>query len=103
MYSVREVAEKIGAEIVGDESIELKGLAGVEEAVPGDLAFIANKKYLRFLETTRASAVIAASGTTSDRVTLLLHPDPYFAFMNAVMLFHVRRPRGQVRSLHRPG
>jgi UDP-3-O-[3-hydroxymyristoyl] glucosamine N-acyltransferase len=81
----------IGAEIAGDESIELKALAGIEEAVPGDLAFIANKKYLRFLETTRASAVIAASGTTSDRVTLLLHPDPYFAFMKAVALFHPQK------------
>jgi UDP-3-O-[3-hydroxymyristoyl] glucosamine N-acyltransferase len=91
VYSVREVAEKIGAEIVGDESIELKGLAGVEEAAPGDLAFIANKKYLCFLETTRASAVIAASGTTSDKVTLLLHPDPYFAFMKAVMFFHPQK------------
>lgn len=91
VHSVREVAEKIGADIAGDESIELKDLAGVEDAEPGDLAFIANKKYLCFLETTRASAVIAASGTSSDKVTLLLHPDPYFAFMKAVMLFHPQK------------
>ena len=91
MYSIREVAEEIGAEIVGDDSIELKGLAGIQEAAPGDLAFIANKKYLRFMETTRASAVIAAFGTTSERLTLLLHRDPYFAFMKAVRFFHPQK------------
>lgn len=87
MFSVREVADRIEAEIAGDSSIRLKTLSGVEEAGPGDLTFIANRKYLRFLQTTRASAVIAAHGTTSDRVTLLLHSDPYLAFMKAMRMF----------------
>jgi len=69
----------------------LTGLAGIQDAGPGDLTFVANKKYLPYLKTTNASAVIAASGTTSDRLTLLLHPEPYFAFMQAVRIFYPAR------------
>lgn len=96
--SAGKIADKIGTEVAGDGSVELTGLAGIETAAPGDLTFIANRKYLHYLDTTRASAVIAASGTTSDRVTLLLHPDPYFAFMKAMKLFF--SPRVYHPSIH---
>lgn len=87
-YSAREIAEKIGAEVVGDGAVELTGLAGIEDADSGQLAFVANKKYLRYLATTRASAVITGTDVHSERLTLLVHPDPYFAFMKAIRIFH---------------
>jgi len=87
-YSAREIAEKIGAEVVGDGSVELTGLAGIEDAHPGELAFVANRKYLRYLATTHASAVITEADVHSEQLTLLVHPDPYFAFMKAIRIFH---------------
>ena len=36
-------------------------VAGIEQAGPGDLTFIANPKYQSFLHTTRASAVLVTS------------------------------------------
>jgi len=91
IYTAEEIAGKIGAEIRGDSSVELVRICGIEEAGHGDLTFIANNKYRHFLNSTGASAVIAASGTDCDRMTLLLHADPYFAFMKAVEMFNPGR------------
>jgi UDP-3-O-[3-hydroxymyristoyl] glucosamine N-acyltransferase len=69
-------------------TIEIRGVAGIQQAQPGDLAFIANAKYQTHLATTHASAVIvgehaAAAGT---QAALLRCRDPYLAFARAVGL-----------------
>lgn len=97
-HTAHEIAEKIGAEVSGDDTIELTRLAGIEDAQPGDLAFIANRRYLRYLDTTSASAVIVGTDVRSERVTLLRHPEPYFAFMKAVRIFHP--PRRYAPGIH---
>ena len=55
---LREIAAILHAETMGDDAVEIKRVAKIEEAVKGDIAFIANPKYEKFLGTTHASAVI---------------------------------------------
>jgi len=56
--TLKEIAEVIGAEVAGNSDTVITGVAGIEDAREGDITFIANSKYLPFLSTTRASAVI---------------------------------------------
>ena len=42
----------------GDAAIEIRRVAKIEDAGPGDLTFLANPKYAAKLATTKASAVI---------------------------------------------
>ncbi len=87
-----ELAERIGAKLHGDGSIELTSAATLEEAQAGQVSFLSNLKYAEKLETTNASAVIVATSINSDRVTLLKSNDPYFAFRQAVVtLYGFRR------------
>ena len=51
--------EWIGCTCPGDGSLNLVRVATIEQAGPGDLTFLANMKYARALDRTRASAVIA--------------------------------------------
>jgi UDP-3-O-[3-hydroxymyristoyl] glucosamine N-acyltransferase len=90
-FSAAEIAQLIGAEVSGDGAVRLSSIAGVESAVQGQLAFVANRKYQKYLTTTQASAVIVSPDTVCQRTTLLLHPEPYFAFMKAMRLFHPPR------------
>ncbi len=90
-FTARELAEKIGADVSGDDSVVLTRLSEIEAAGPGDLSFIANKKYERYLDSSDASAVIVGISMSSDRLTLLLHDDPYLAFMKATRLFNPPR------------
>jgi len=82
-YKLSDVAMLIGAEIIGDPGITISNIAKIEEAASGDLSFIANPKYLKFAETTNASAIIVSREfvTTRTDITLLKVDDPYYSFL----------------------
>jgi UDP-3-O-[3-hydroxymyristoyl] glucosamine N-acyltransferase len=60
-------------------------VAGLEEAGPGDLTFLANPRYSTHLGTTKATAVIVAPGQETPR-PCLLSDNPYLTFARAVAL-----------------
>ena len=85
---LRELAEKLGCRLVGDGEVEVRGLAPIQEAGEGDLAFMVNPRDLPKLEASRASAVILKEeGPRSSKPALLTH-DPYLTFVQALSLFH---------------
>jgi UDP-3-O-[3-hydroxymyristoyl] glucosamine N-acyltransferase len=84
---LKDIAEILKGELVGDGSIEISGLAGIEQAQAGDLAFLANPKYKKFLETTKASAVIVPWEITAAKVPLIRHQNSYLAFCKALEIF----------------
>ena len=90
---VDELANEIGAQVVGDASAQITSAATLEDAQAGQVAFLANPKYARQVEATHASAVIVAPSVnqTAGGPTLLKTPDPYFAFMKAVIRLHGHR------------
>ena len=55
---LQELASYTGGEVVGDGDIEIHDVMKIEEAADGTIAFLANPKYAKFLEQTKASAVI---------------------------------------------
>ena len=80
-FSLAEIASWINAVVDGDETLEITGLAKIEEARPGELTFIANPKYEKYIADTAASAVIVANNFSGSNKTLLRCADPYYAFM----------------------
>ena len=86
-----ELASRVGAQLVGDGSIDVTSANTLEEAGEGQVSFLANPKYAPQLETTKASAVIVGPGATSTRLALLSSLDPYYSFMQAVVLLHGHR------------
>ena len=91
--TVEELAKQIGAEVVGDGSVEISSAATLEEAQTGQVSFLSNPKYAKQVDATGASAVIVAPSVQVDNgdVTLLKTTDPYYAFMRAVVLLHGHR------------
>ena len=84
-----QLAQRIGAKVVGDGSAQVNGCAAIESAGPDELTFLANSKYVDFLQTTRAAAVIIDPKTPCpDRMVRLVADDPYFAFRNAMIELH---------------
>jgi len=80
--------------------VEIVRVAGITQAQPGDLTFVANTKYLSELATTRASAVILGrdNGAGPRPPCAVLHADdPYSAFAHAVALF--MRPATPARGI----
>jgi UDP-3-O-[3-hydroxymyristoyl] glucosamine N-acyltransferase len=87
--TIAELANQIGAEVVGDGAAAITSAATLEDAQAGQVSFLANPKYTKQLEATRASAVIVAPSTRAvSNTTLLKANDPYYAFRQAVVKLH---------------
>ncbi len=85
---LREIAARVGGTVTGDDETEITRLNAIEAAGPGELTFLANPKYAAALATTSAAAVILREAPPGDPRPFLLHPDPYFAFSQALRLFY---------------
>ncbi|MBD3307388.1 UDP-3-O-(3-hydroxymyristoyl)glucosamine N-acyltransferase, partial [candidate division KSB3 bacterium] len=73
--------------VIGAPQTVISSVAGIEDAQPGQITFLANPKYHPKLEHTAASAVIVAPNVTAPNVTLLQVPNPYLAFAKILTLF----------------
>jgi len=86
--SLQELAEQIDATVEGNATVRVVGMATIETAGPTEVTFVANRRYLKHLETTRAGAVILGPGVVCDRLPVLRCADPYLGFAKALRLFH---------------
>jgi UDP-3-O-[3-hydroxymyristoyl] glucosamine N-acyltransferase len=85
--TLRELAERVGCRLEGDGTLEIRRVAAIADAGPGDVTFLANPKYAQALATTRASAVIARPDVSAGPCPMLRTDEPYLAFARAVGLF----------------
>jgi UDP-3-O-[3-hydroxymyristoyl] glucosamine N-acyltransferase len=86
--TLRELAERIGAELIGDGGIVVESVGSIDDGRPGQVAFLSNPRYARHLETTAASAVIVKPQVVSDHVALLRMNEPYYGYSLAATLLH---------------
>ena len=86
-YTLNQLAEKIGAEVMGDGSCPIKRLATLANAETGAIAFLSNKKYQEQLSQTNASAVILAKDSVEQCPTnALVMDNPYLGFARIAQL-----------------
>ena len=89
-----EVAQKLGCRLEGPPDLNIRGVAGIEHAEPGQITFLANRRYFPLLKTTRASAVLIEDGIPLERepalpaLAALRSSNPYLAFAHAIELFY---------------
>ncbi len=89
---ISELATYLKAAVVyaGDDldQIEVKGVAAIAHAKPGDLTFLGSMAYIAHLATTQASVLIAREAQSSFKGPQLIHKDPHFAYAKTSLLFH---------------
>ena len=89
-----ELAQKLGCRLEGPPELEISSVAGMEHAGPGQITFLANRKYFALLKTTRASAILLEEGVAIEReasqppLAALRSTNPYFAFAQAIEFFY---------------
>jgi UDP-3-O-[3-hydroxymyristoyl] glucosamine N-acyltransferase len=91
-----ELAEYVGGRVCGDPKISIKSASTLGRAAEGDISFLTNRKYEKQLRTTKASAVIVGKETAAAAVPLLIADDPYYAFMQIMVLLHGHRKHEKV-------
>jgi UDP-3-O-[3-hydroxymyristoyl] glucosamine N-acyltransferase len=92
IFRLAELAARVGGEVVGDGELRLEGVAGLEEATPAQVSFLANRKYRRLFEQSRAGVVVVEpEEQIPDGRTLLRVRNAYLAFAKITTLFHPPR------------
>jgi UDP-3-O-[3-hydroxymyristoyl] glucosamine N-acyltransferase len=93
-----DLAQHLGATLVGDPSLRITGVAAIDTASLGDLTFVANPKYAAQARTTKASAVLVEPSFTQIPAATLRIDNPYLAFARAIELFY--QPPTYVPGIH---
>ena len=93
-----ELARVLQAELRGNPKVEITGVAGIEEAGPEQITFVANPKYAALAKTTRAGAILVAPDFPEVPVVTLRLKNPYLAFARAVDIFY--RPPAWPEGIH---
>ncbi len=70
-YTLREIADLIGAKLEGDPSREVRGLASIEEASAKDITFVADARRAGKLAQSAAAAVIVGNDFAGQAANLL--------------------------------
>lgn len=95
--NLKEIADLVGGELVGDPAIAISGVAGIKEAKEGEITFLSNDKYVSYLQETRASAVITSKEAVPGSKPLIRTQNPSWAFTQVVS---VLRPFKAPRVTH---
>jgi UDP-3-O-[3-hydroxymyristoyl] glucosamine N-acyltransferase len=89
-----ELARQLDARLEGSpenpapETIEIKGVAGIEEAGAHQVTFVANPKYAALTKTTKAAAVLVTEDFPAIAAATLRTANPYLAFARAIEIFY---------------
>jgi UDP-3-O-[3-hydroxymyristoyl] glucosamine N-acyltransferase len=84
-----EIAKVLNATLEnGDPETEISGVGGIEEAVGGQITFVANPKYVAAAKSTQAAAVIVSEDFPAVSCALLRSKNPYLSFARAIDLFY---------------
>src|SRR6202051_3108297 len=85
---LRDLAARLGCELRGDPDVEITGVAGMEQAGPTEITFLANPKYAPKLRHTQAAAILVSEPLKEPKPASLVSRNPYHDFARALALFY---------------
>lgn len=83
-----ELCKRLQGELVGNGDIEINNLAKIQYAREGDVTFLANPKYAKYLDNTKASAVIVSKTENVKNIPHIKVDEPYLAFQKALTIVY---------------
>jgi len=69
------------------DKIDISGVGPIQGAKDGQITFLVNKAYAKYLEDTAASALIIGKADPQCKIPQIIHQEPYVAFAKTAQLF----------------
>jgi UDP-3-O-[3-hydroxymyristoyl] glucosamine N-acyltransferase len=92
-FSLGDLAVRFGLELRGDPSLKVSRVATLSNAGSGALSFLANPRYRKQMESTRATAVLVGPEHAAGcPVAALIDPHPYLAYARIADLLYPQVP-----------
>jgi UDP-3-O-[3-hydroxymyristoyl] glucosamine N-acyltransferase len=97
--TLRELAERCGAELAGNGELMIHRVATLEDADARSISFLSNARYRAQLASTRAGAVIVAPrDAEATPLPKLVTSNPYAVYARIAAIFHP--PAAAVPGVH---
>jgi UDP-3-O-[3-hydroxymyristoyl] glucosamine N-acyltransferase len=102
-FEVNEIADLINGRIIGSTEISITGIKGIELASTGDLTFLYQDKYLKYLADSNATCIIVPEDIKEEPKTgqvFIKTNDPYGKFVEILNKIEAMLPK-QAASIHK--
>ncbi len=98
--TLKALAEHVNAEIQGNPDQLIQQVATLDNAQEGEIAFLFDRGYRKFLKITRASAVVIQNRDKDDcTVPALIVRDPYLAYAQiSTLLNPLKKAQGKIHQ-----
>lgn len=94
-HTVKEIAEIVGEQIIGDENVEVSRISDFDTAETGDIAFLEKENLFDKAKTTNASCLIVPETFGIEiPCSLIKVKNPKLAIAKAAALLHPPKSRG---------
>lgn len=86
--SVREIAEYLGARVIGNSDLVIHGISSIDNPKPGSILYAERTGMLESLKDIKDIAVITRDIPDDHICSLVIHPNPRIAFSKVSEKFH---------------
>jgi UDP-3-O-[3-hydroxymyristoyl] glucosamine N-acyltransferase len=94
MISLKEIAEKIQGDLTGNGLVAISGISGIEEAKEGDITFLIDNSFKKYLKECKASAIILGKNINTDQLkgkNIIITKNPALAYVKVIEIFHPQK------------
>jgi UDP-3-O-[3-hydroxymyristoyl] glucosamine N-acyltransferase len=85
--TLKEIADHLNGSLSGPADLQISSPAKIEDAKSGQITFLSNPKYIKYLAETGASAVVVDNSVKDVSIPHIRVDDAYFAFVLVLKLF----------------
>lgn len=93
MPALKEIAELVGGEVIGDDRVMITGINSLLEASRGEISFFADPRFKGSLKETNASALLVSAVIDLYAGPQVVVPNPALAYARVASLFAPPLPR----------
>ncbi len=91
--TLKELAELVGGELVGNPKAVIRDVAEIQNALPGEITFLGNEKYTKYIDTTKATAIIVSRNFDRQYKNLIKVDNVNLAFSQCLETFRPSIPK----------
>jgi UDP-3-O-[3-hydroxymyristoyl] glucosamine N-acyltransferase len=86
--TVRELAQQLGGEFVGDGDVQVRGVSPVDDVKPGTITLAENEQLFARADASEAAAVVVSFGVAQSRKPLIRVRKTPLALAKLLTIFH---------------
>ena len=86
-FTLKNIASSIGGDISGNPNLEITGVSEIQNGFSGTISFLGNQAYKKYMDGTKASAVIVSDEKHLSGKDGIIVKDPQLAMAKVLSMF----------------